>query len=119
MRRLTERQIQKLERRSRRYTLPDPELRGHVLRIPPEGPIAFTAVARRKKPFENGRQIWRVVGQSNFMSLDEARGRVREIVRRVRLGLPLEDKPLDTFATVSGKWLERVVQAEGHRSGKE
>jgi integrase len=119
MRRLTERQIPKLERRTKRYTLPDPELRGHVLRIPPEGPIAFTAVARRKKPFENGRQIWRVVGQSNFMSLDEARGLVRETVRRIRLGLPLEDKPFETFATVSSKWLIRVVEAEGHRSSKE
>jgi integrase len=119
MRRLTDRQIPKLERRAKRYTLPDPELRGHVLRIPPDGPISFTAVARRKKPFENGRQIWHVVGQSNFMALDEARGLVREVVRRIRLGLPLEDRPLDSFATVANKWLERVVEAENHRSGKE
>jgi integrase len=119
MRRLTDRQIPKLQRRAKRYTLPDPELRGHVLRIPPDGPISFVAVARRKKPFEDGRQIWRVVGQSNFMSLDEARDRAREVIRRVRLGLPLEDKPLTSFTTVANKWLERVVEAENHRTSKE
>jgi integrase len=119
MRRLTDRQIPKLERRPNRYTLPDPELRGHILRIPPEGPISFVAVARRPKPFEDGRQIWRVVGQSNFMALDEARDRAREVIRRIRLGLPLDDKPLVSFATVANKWLERVVEAENHRTGKE
>jgi hypothetical protein len=43
---LTDRQIAVLPRQSKRYIKADPELRGHYLRIPPTGPITFTAVAR-------------------------------------------------------------------------
>jgi integrase len=117
---LTERQVQKLPRKADRYTLPDPVQPNLILRVPAiRGPISYTVVARRKKPFEGGKQIWRTVGNSGFMSLDEARALARDVIRRIRLGLPLEDKPQDSFATVAKEWLHLVVKKEGHRTGKE
>ena len=117
---LTERQVQKLPRREKRYSIPDPVQPNLILRVPAiRGPVAFTAVARRKKPFEGGRQIWRTVGTSAYMTLDEARALTRDVVRRVRLGLPLDDKPQDSFTAVAEKWFDLVVRREGHRTGKE
>lgn len=51
---LTDRQIAVLPRKAKRTIIADPEQRGLYLRIPPAGPITFTAVAR--DPY--GKQIW-------------------------------------------------------------
>jgi integrase len=118
MRRLTDRQITKLPRRAERYSYPDPQLPGHVLRVS-ERDVTYNAVARRPKNIENGRVIWKPVGHASYMLLEEARGRVREIVRRIRLGLPLDEAPQDSVTTVAEKWLQLVVKKEGHRTGKE
>ena len=44
-RNLTDRQVAALPRKRRRYTVTDPESRGHYLRVPPSGPVSFAAVA--------------------------------------------------------------------------
>lgn len=43
---LTDKQLAALPRKPKRYILSDPEQRGHYVRVPPQGPIVFTAVAR-------------------------------------------------------------------------
>ena len=43
---LTDKQVAALPRKRQRYVKADPELRGHYLRVPPSGPITFSAVAR-------------------------------------------------------------------------
>jgi integrase len=81
--------------------------------------LPYDAVARRPKNIENGRQIWKRIGHASYMSLDEARSRARDIVRKIRLGLPLDEAPQDSVTTVAEKWLQLVVKKEGHRTGKE
>jgi integrase len=117
---LTEHQVQRLPRTAKRYTIPDPVQPGLILRVPAlRGPIAYVAVARRKKPLDNGRQIWRTVGNSSYLTLDEARSLARDIIRRIRLGLEVDEKPKESVTTVAEKWLRLVVQKEGHRTAKE
>ena len=57
---LTDKQIGALPRKAKRYILPDPEQRGLYLRVPPAGPITFTAVARG--PYS--KQIWTTLGDN-------------------------------------------------------
>ena len=55
---LTDKQLAALARKPKRYIVSDPEQRGHYVRVPPHGPIVFTAVAR--DPY--GRQVWAALG---------------------------------------------------------
>jgi integrase len=115
---LTQRQLDKLPTRKRRYSLPDPVQPGLIIRVSPSGLKSFTVVERYRKPFQNGRQVWRVVGDSSFMSLDEARGAARGIVRKIRLNLPLDEAPEDSLGDVANKWLKDVHE-RGYRTAKE
>jgi integrase len=114
---LTEKSVRRLPRKSQRYDLPDVGQLGLVLRVPPDprAPISYVAVARRPK----GRQVWRVVGRSHFMTLDEARERAREVVRKIRLNLPLDEVAPASVADVCEKWLELVARERGYRQVKE
>jgi integrase len=118
---LTDRMVRNLERRERRYVIPDPEQNGHFLRVPadPDQAITFVAIARRKKNVEGGRQIWASLGTSAYLDIAEARALARDAIRRIRLGLPLEDRPQDSVTTIAERWLSLVVRKEGHRTGKE
>jgi integrase len=115
---LTDKQIAQLARKPKRYIIPDPELRGHYLRVPPAGPIVFTAVARGP----GGRQTWATVGTDAELKVDPARSKAREILSRIKAGLaPIEaPKPQpDSVAVVAENWLRRVVDREKHRTAGE
>ena len=56
---LSDNQVAALPRKAKRYALADPELRGHYLRIPPRGPIAFTVIVK-----QDGKQTWEAIGFS-------------------------------------------------------
>ena len=116
---LTERQVHQLPRKAKRYSLPDPVQPHLVLRVPVRGPVTYTAVARRKKAVEHGRLVWKTLGTSAYLSLDEARALTRDAVRRIRLGFPLEDVRGDSVADVADKWLKLVVQERGYRTARE
>ena len=116
---LTERQVHQLPRRKTRYSLPDPVQPHLVLRIPVRGPVTYAAVARRKKTVERGRLVWKTLGTSAYLTLDEARTLARDAVRRIRFGLPLEDVPGVTVADVADRWLKLVVQDKGYRTARE
>jgi hypothetical protein len=88
---LTDRQIAKLPRKSRRYTLPDPVQPGLVLRIPPKGPVSLVAVARYPK----GRQVWHTVGTTATHDIDEARVLARAVIHQGRAAA----RRADTAAT--------------------
>jgi hypothetical protein len=65
-------QIERLPRKTKRYTLADPELIGHYLRVPArtsKAPITFVAVARDPQ----GKQIWATLGTTNTLELAQAR----------------------------------------------
>jgi hypothetical protein len=82
-RRLTDDEIPKLPRKTKRYTLADPEPIGHYLRVPArksKAPITFVAVAR-----QGGKQLWTTLGTANTLGLAQARELARDVIGRVRL----------------------------------
>jgi integrase len=106
-RHLTDQQIRKLPRKTKRYTLADPELIGHYLRVPPrtsKAPITFVVVVRRE-----GRQVWTTVGTADSMTLDQA----RDGARRIRSGKAAGA----TVASIAKGWLQR--RAKGLRTIRE
>jgi integrase len=117
---LTDLMVGGLKRKRKRYILADPELGGHYVRVPPEGPVVFAAVARH-----DGKQVWTRVGDADELGIEQARDKAREVIKRVKAGLPAFEPPApppvepDSFADVSDGWLERHVRAKGLRSGRE
>jgi integrase len=117
---LTERQVHHLPRKSRRYNLPDPMQPHLFLRVPVSGPITYCAVARRRKTVEGGRLVWKTLGTSAYLSLDEARALCRDAVKRIRFGEPLKDvQQRDSVAEVCDRWLQIVVKGGGFRTARD
>jgi len=119
-RRLNDKQIRSLKVKGLRYALPDPELVGHYVRVHPTGAKTFVAVAR--DPLRNHKQIWTTIGSIDHLSIDEAREKAREIIKRVRAGKPATEPPppaQDSFAVVAENWIKRHVVARGLRSKDE
>jgi integrase len=115
---LTDRQVAALKRKTKRYTLPDPEQIGHYLRIPPKSSkaaIAFAAVARDT----NGKQIWTTVGTTDAMGIEQARELAREAIRRIKAGRPTSEPANATVRAVAEQWLERHVRKNGFRTARE
>lgn len=106
-----------LKAKATRYTFPDPELRGHYVRVMPSGSKTFAAVARDP----NGKQIWATVGATDHMEIEAARDAAREAIRRIKAGLPaVEERPkVETFKDVSDDYLKRHVAAKGLLSERE
>src|SRR5215470_8382903 len=88
--------VRKLKRRVSRYAKPDPELRGHWIRIQPSGAKSFWTVARNP----DGRQIWSFVGPTDAMTIEAAREQARIILTRVRAGLPAIEPKGETVGVV-------------------
>jgi integrase len=115
---LSDKQLTTLRRQSKRYILSDPELRGHYVRVPPEGPIVFAAVARAP----TGKQVWATLGTTAELRIEQARERAREAIRRVKAGQPAFEPPppkTDSAATVLADWLKRRVHKAGMRRAAE
>jgi integrase len=115
---LTDKQIAQLVRKAKRYVIADPVQRGLYLRIPPDGPIVFTAVARGP----GGRQIWTTIGTTAETDVDLARSKAREIISRIKSGLPPVEPPKpapDSVAVVVQNWVARVVEKNAHRTANE
>src|SRR4051812_22795202 len=80
---LTDKMVAALPRRQERYVVSDPEQRGHYVRVPPEGPCVFAAVARYR-----GKQVWTTLGAADVLTIDAARDKARDAIKRVQQGLP-------------------------------
>lgn len=114
---LTDKMAAALPRKRKRYILADPELRGHYVRVPPQGPCVFAAVARY-----SGTQVWATLGTADVLKIDEARDKAREAIKRIKAGLSAFEPPPvqpDTVADVAATWLKRHVEAKGLRTGDE
>jgi integrase len=109
---LTDRGVAALKPRPHRYAYPDPELRGHYVRVQPGGAKTFVAVARNPQ----GKQVWATVGATDVLNIDEARGQAREAIGRIRAGKPPVEAKADTFADVAASWLKRHIVAKNRRS---
>jgi integrase len=112
---LTDRGILALKPRAARYAFPDPQLAGHYVRVTPNSAKSFCCVARAP----DGRQVWTTIGDCEVMPIEEARGRAREYLQRVRDGLPAIAPKGETFGAVAANWIKRHVEPNGLRSGKE
>jgi integrase len=117
-RRLTDDAVARLKPKAKRYSVPDPELIGHYVRVMPSGVKSYAAVAR--DPF--GKQVWTTTGTTVHVGIEESRAKAREIIGRVKAGKPaieLPPPPADSFADVSENWKRRHVEAKGLRSAYE
>ena len=65
---LTDKGVTALKPRAARYAFPDPELRGHYVRVQPSGAKSFATITRSP----NGKQVWTTLG-----SCDPRRSRPR------------------------------------------
>jgi integrase len=116
--RLTDQQIAKLPRKVSRYTLPDPELIGHYLRIPPRtsrAPVAFAVIARGP----NGKQVWETIGTADTTGIEPARDLARATLHRIKAGKSSNGPLGATVADTAAQWLERHVRKSGHRTAEE
>ena len=108
---LTQRQVNALPVRPKRYFQLDPEMAGHYVRVMPTGVKSFAAVAR--DPY--GKQIWHTVGRADLLKIDEARDLARDAIKRITKGLPPKEptpvKP-DSYADVAANWMKRHVAKE-------
>src|SRR5262245_23881606 len=94
---LTDKGVVALKPRAVRYAIPDPELRGHYIRVQPSGAKSFVTVAR--SPI--GKQVWTTIAACEVMDIAEARERAREAIKRVRAGLPAVEPQSATFVEVA------------------
>jgi integrase len=104
-----------LKPRAARYAFPDPELRGHLIRIQPSGAKSYVAVTRDPA----GKQVWATIGPVDLMGIDEAREKAREAIKRVQAGKPAFEPKADTFAQVVADWRARHVERNGLRAARE
>jgi integrase len=108
---LTDLQIAKLKPGVKRITLPDPELRGHYVRVTPAGAKSYCAVTR--DPY--GKQIWATLGSTDIYSIGEAREMAREAIKRIKAGHqpfpPPPTKP-DSFKEIADNYLDRHVRPD-------
>jgi integrase len=112
---LSDKGVAALRPRFQRYAYPDPELRGHYVRITPNGAKSFVAVTLDP----NGRQIWATIGPTDRYSIEAARELAREAIKRVHAGLPAFEAPpakRATFKDVAEQWMTRHVRGQGLRS---
>ncbi len=115
---LTDNMILKLKPARKRLTMPDPELRGHYIRVTPTGAKSFVAVARDP----SGKQIWATLGGADVLTIDEARKKAREAIQRIKAGQPAFEAPParpDTLRDIAESWMQRHVRAKGLRTEPE
>jgi len=109
---MTDKGVAALKPRAGRYSVPDPELRGHWIRVQPSGSKSFWAVTRDPA----GKQVWTRIGPADAMSIEKSREQGRELLTRVRAGLPAIEPKGETFARVAANWMQRHVGGNGLRS---
>jgi integrase len=110
---LTDRGVAALKPRpGQRFAHPDPELRGHYVRVTPAGAKSFAAVTRDP----HGRQIWATIGPTDRYTIEAARELAREAIKRIHAGLPAFEEPSPrpaTFKDVAELWMARHVRGNG------
>jgi hypothetical protein len=110
--RLDDEGVAKLKTPAKRVTIPDPECRGHYVRITPNGRKSFWAVARDP----SGKQRWQLIGAADSMQIEDARDKARKIIRSIRAAVGGEIAKDSSFEGVALDWFERHVVKGGLRS---
>ena len=107
---LTDNGVAALKPRAKRYAHSDPELAGHYVIVQPTGVKSFSAVTRDP----SGKQIWTRIGSPDpeVLTIEKSRVRAREIMGRVRDGLPAKEPKGKTFGDGVEEWLTREVRGK-------
>jgi integrase len=101
-----------LKPRAARYAFPDPELRGHYVRVTPNGHKSYCAVTLDP----HGKQVWATIGPTDRYAIEAARELAREAIKRVHAGMPAFEAPPEKPATLRGvaeQWMTRHVRGNG------
>jgi integrase len=109
--RLSDEGVSKLAVKAKRYAVPDPELRGHYVRVAPTGARSFWSVARDK----HGKQRWLRIGDAD-MGIDAARDQAMKLLRAIRSSSDTAIVVNTSFEGVASDWFERHVVRNGLRS---
>jgi integrase len=111
--RLDDAGVEKLKPGPKRVTLADPELRGHYIRVTPNGAKSFWVVARDP----SGKQHWKLIG-SPPMKIADARQKAIATLQAIRCSAPT---PADdaSFEGVAGQWFQRHVLKNNHISERQ
>jgi integrase len=115
---MSDRQVAALRKKAKRYITPDPELKGHYIRVMPHSANVFAAVAR--DPF--GKQVWTTIGANDVLPIEESREEARKRIKRIKAGLSAVESaaaPPDSYQVIAEAWLKRHVQKEKLRSADE
>jgi integrase len=104
---MTDAMVSTLPVKAKPYTVPDPEMPGHYIRIRSTGTKTFCAVARGP----SGKQIWVTIGASTLYTIAEAREKAREAIKATREGASREGS--EAFSTVAETWFKRQVAGRG------
>src|SRR5688572_5803911 len=104
--RLNDEGVAKLPAKRKRYVLPDPELRGHYIRIATTGTKQFWTVTRDP----NGKQVWRMIGDASKIKIDDARAAASKVLRTIRQASP------NSFEAIAAKWRKLHCEARKLRS---
>ena len=115
---LTDKMVSELPRRSATYFFPDPELPKLGVRVRPTGPGSYTVITR--DPYR--KQRWIKIGSTAEMKIEKAREAAREVIQRVERGLePFPAPPVrpDSVSDVVDMYFRRHVEARGLRTGRE
>src|SRR5262245_11576062 len=91
--RLDDEGLSKLKARGKRYTVPDPELLGHYIRVSARGLKSFWVVTRA-----HGKQHWRSIGSPGQMTIDQARAEAAKVIRGLRGDTP------NSFTAIAAQW---------------
>ena len=112
---LSDKGVVDLKSKDTRYAFPDPELRGHYVRVMPSGTKSFVAVAQSP----HGKQVWATIGACDVLEIEEARERARSAIKRIKAGLPPFEAPPpapNSFHEIAEQWLARHVRKKKLRS---
>ena len=112
-RNLTDKGVAALKAQAKAYSIPDPQLPGHMVRVQPTGNKSFVAVTRDPR----GKQIWTTIGSATLLTVEDARQEAKEVIKRIKAG---KDKAgPQSFEAVANDWLRRHVDAKGLRDAYE
>jgi hypothetical protein len=104
--------VAKLKIPAKRVTIPDPELRGHYVRVTTNGHKSFWAVARDP----SGKQHWQLIGPADSIKIEDSRDKARKVIRSIRAAVGGEVAKDSTFEGIALDWFERHVVKKGLRS---
>lgn len=113
----TDRQLSDLKPEDRKYSVRIKNQPGLYVRVGASGVKSFAAVARDPA----GKQIWVTIGGAELL-INEASAKAREVIKRIKAGLPPIEAPAarpDTFKAVAESFVKRYVEKRGLRSQPE